>query len=250
MDWKNEPSLLTNRKPRLMKKIIIVATSFDEHEILSGVAQHHKPGYFQFEVTASFGQSPEWWSEKNPDLLILSLPDEEPYLTFFVNKLKNETDKKLKMIWIVKDVSSELMKLSTTFEKVRILKRPFEDFGFYRAMVDLTTDYEEGKQQIHPRYSTEQDVKVLKKSANEVHVMKMRNLSRGGTYLESLATTPAYNLGDILEIDIFLEGLQREYKFEGEVVWKQEPTGIKKLGLGIRFVQTSILGNILDSLES
>lgn len=233
-----------------MKKVIIVATSFDEHELLSGVAQHHAPGTYQFEVTASFGQTSEWWKEKNPDLVILSLPEEEPYLSFFTNKLKNETDRQLKMLWITKDISTELMQLSTQFEKVRIMKRPLEDFSFYRAMVDLTADYEEGKLQTHPRYVTDQDVKVQKKPSKEIFIMRMKNLSRGGSFLEAQNQNPGFVLGDILEIEIFLEALGREYKFEGEVVWRQEATNSKKLGLGIRFVQSSINKDVLEKLES
>ncbi len=250
MDWQAQPSVCPTGSKRLMKKVIIVATSFDEHELLSGVAQHHSPGTYQFEVTASFGQTPEWWKDKNPDLVILSLPEEDPYLSFFMSKLKNETHRELKMLWIAKDISTDLMQLSTQFDRVRIMKRPLEDFSFYRAMVDMTADYEEGKLQTHPRYVTDLDVKVQKKLSKETFIMRMKNLSRGGTFLEAQNQSLSMNMGDVLEIDIFLESLGREYKFEGEVVWRQEPTATRSLGLGVRFVQSSINKDVLEKLES
>ena len=228
-----------------LKKVLIVSTDLHEENMLKSVPQNEVVENLQIESTGSFGQEPTWWAQHAPDILIINLPDEEPLQNYFFSKLKTNVPKNQGILILSKNVSTSLMQLSGQFQKLRILKAPISATNLYKSIIDVVTSRETGKQQIHPRYMTDQDVTVTSDLKAGKMSSKMKNLSLTGAYIESAANTIGLVIGDLVRIQIYTHN-RKEYVFDGRVVWVKAPDGANFIGFGITFVdKEEVYNNLL-----
>lgn len=127
---------------------------------------------------------------------------------------------------------------------VVFLPKPFDSrdlLGIVRKQVMARTV----PQQKFRRYPTLQDAEVVVESTGGRVVTRVRNLSKGGAYLEFMTPTPL-RVGEMVTVTLELKELHRTYTFPAKVVWANRH-GNRGLGIGVEFtgrgdVQRSILG--------
>jgi Tfp pilus assembly protein PilZ len=100
-------------------------------------------------------------------------------------------------------------------------------------------------QQRFRRFATSQDAEIQIESTGGRLNTRVRNLSKGGAYLEFMIPS-ALKVGEFLTVKLELKDLQRTYTFPAKVVWSNRH-GSRGLGIGVEFtgrgdVQRSILG--------
>ncbi len=216
-------------------KVLIVSTSFEEQKKFEEVYAHHNTGQFSFETTASFGQDAAWWALQAPTALVLALPDDEQLLNFYFEKLSKDVPRTTKILFLASNITPGLMKVSGLFSKIRIIKTPVQPFFLYRSLVDLTTEFAEGKAQVHPRYLTDQPVEVTSDLRSKTTSGQMKNLSIGGMYFELNEVIPSFQTGDLVRVAIGLKGL-RAYEFDAKVVWCKSNHTMEATGYGCTFL--------------
>ena len=92
------------------------------------------------------------------------------------------------------------------------------------------------KSQKHPRYKTSLELDIEGLQSGEVYPTKMKNLSKGGAYVE-FDESPKFSPGEFLKLTIPADGEILERTLNGKVVWLQKKSlSNSKPGLGIRFV--------------
>lgn len=218
-----------------MAKVLIVSTSFEEQKKFEEVYVHHNTGQFSFETTASFGQDASWWALQAPAALVLALPDDEQLLSFYFEKLTKDVPRTTKILFLASNISPGLMKVSGLFSRIRIIKTPVQPFFLYRSLVDLTTEFQSGKAQIHPRYLTDQSIQVTSDFRSKSATGQMKNLSIGGMYFELNEQIPTFQVGDLVRVAIGLAGL-RSYDFDAKVVWSKTSLNQEATGYGCTFL--------------
>ena len=213
-----------------MKKVLIISPSLEDQKLIEEVAKDQQWGEgFDYQTTASFGQDSAWWLQAKIDLLMIRLPEDELMQTFFFHKLKNDIPRSIPLAILTPKISQALLQLTPLFQKVRIVKAPVTGFFLYRVMVDLCTEWEEGKTQAAPRYLTEQEIIVGTRDTEKKTKAVMRNLSVSGVYFETPSTGLIFKNEDIVNIQVVLdEG--RSYDFDAKVVWVKDLG--KKMGYG------------------
>jgi len=100
-------------------------------------------------------------------------------------------------------------------------------------------------QQRYRRFATSQDAELEIDATGGRMVTRVRNLSKGGAYLEFM-TPSSLKIGEYIKVKLELKDLQRVYTFPAKVVWSNRH-GNRGLGIGIEFtgrgeIQRSILG--------
>ncbi|MFN7728780.1 MAG: PilZ domain-containing protein [Bdellovibrio sp.] len=220
-----------------MKKVLFITPSSQEQEMVEEVARNHEQGLdFEFQSTASFGQTAGWWSQLRIDLLIISLPEDALLQAAFFSKLRKDVPHSLPLILISPDISQTVLQLTSIFSKVRILKPPLDGFMLYRSILDITTTWEAGKQQIHPRYLTEQPILISLKNGGAPVAGYMKNMSVGGAFFESEDKTLQLKPTDEIKIEIRLMAAEPvKFEFNARIVWVKD-IDQKKSGYGCTFL--------------
>ena len=219
-----------------------------ELDALASVTQNVPAQEMSVEVTGSFGQDAAWWAQNHPDVLIITIPSDPFFQNFFLAKLKKDLPKDINVIALSDSISSDLMKLGDAFQKVRILKTPIEPFYLYRTIVDLTTEYQEGQIQIHPRYLTNQQIEINSESKKGKLTGLMKNLSAGGAYLESTSGDLELNTSDFARVRILIGDPVRHYDFDVRIVWVKRVLPNQR-GFGVAFVnKDEVYNNLLKNL--
>ncbi len=235
-----------------MKKVLIISTSFDQENQLrevyeNALSQPNSESSIVFETTSSFGQDIGWWSIQGPDLLILNLPDDPILQGYFFTKLRKDVPPTQPMIVTCSQISSAMMNLSMEFTKLRMLKSPVDGFVLYRTVMDILTDYNNGQQQIHPRYLTNQPIEVFSDFKQGRWPAMMKNLSLSGAYLEISNNENPIKVGDLIKISV--TGSQAKNTiFDGKVVWAKEKDE-DNVGYGVTFIdQNEVYNQILKNI--
>lgn len=227
-----------------MKRILLIANSFDEQEKLEDIVYHHSPGDFAFETTASFGQDAAYWLSQPPDVVVIDLPNDDALQVFYLNKLRAVVPKTQRIIILCPNVSAALMKLSQEFQRIRLMKAPVDSFMLYRAILDFTKTYEPGKQQVHPRYLTDQKVEVTSDLKQGRTDGRMKNLSLSGAYFEATGLGFEMSPKDFIKLSIFAPTSAKFFVFDAKVVWsKALPEG--GFGFGVMFTNSEDVYNNL-----
>ncbi len=233
-----------------MGKILIISNSFQEQEMLLEVYSHHNTGQFTFETTASFGQPAHYWFQSQPQVLILTMPDDPALQNYYFEKLRSDVPVNLRIIFLCPAMTQGLMEASTLFERVRLIKTPVTGFFLYRAVTDVTTDYPPNEQQIHPRYLTDQQIRLHLVNGGSQVEAKMRNLSISGAYFEIEENTPTFKIEDTVRMTVELAGI-RGYQFDARIVWRKAEVkvdgGVNTMGYGCSFLNKEA---VYDSLLS
>ncbi len=126
---------------------------------------------------------------------------------------------------------------------VAFLEKPFEVkdvVGIVRKMLHAR----KVAHQVHRRYPTSQDAEVEAGGGKKL-MTRVRNLSRGGAYLEFLTPAPV-KIGDTVLVKLELNELNRTYTLPAKVVWTSRASG-RGAGIGVEFtgrgdVKSAILG--------
>lgn len=231
-----------------MKRVLIISTSLEEQSKIEEVAKFHNPGGLTIETTGSFAQDITYWTTQAPDVLILQIPDDDLLQGYFFTKLRKDVHAKQALILLCSAISQKLMQLSMHFSKVRMLKAPVDGFSLYRAVMDLSQDFQvtEGKA-IHPRYLTDLPIEIVLEKTNSKRQAMMKNLSLSGAYFES--SDPLVNLvpGDFCQLNIQIAS-KKQYTIDVKVVWsKPQKSGAQ--GYGVTFVnKEEVYNNLLKNL--
>ncbi|MFN7455068.1 MAG: PilZ domain-containing protein [Pseudobdellovibrionaceae bacterium] len=231
-----------------MKKVLIISTSFDEQKKLEEVAFNHDRDGFSFETTASFGQEPSYWLPQPPALVIIQLPDDDLLQSYYFTKLRSSVPITQPLLFLCSQVTVPLMQLSQSFDRVRMMKTPIDGFALYRAVVDNTKDYEPGKQQIHPRYLTDQKVEIL----SDFHPGKisgvMKNLSLTGAYIEADQLSFPVEPENFIKVSALIGTSMRSFIFDARVVWKKKQDH-GMTGFGVMFVnRDDVYDNLMKNI--
>lgn len=231
-----------------MKKILIISTSLEEQDLIEEVAQQHSPGGFEIETTASFGQDLSFWLASPPEILVVNLPDDDLLQGYYFTKLRRDVQTSQAVIFLCSQISAPLMQLSTHFSKVRIVKTPAGSFTLYRHVVDLAQEYGDGKQQIHPRYMTDQVIEVSSDFRDGKTEATMKNLSKGGIYFEAKESDFKLAAGDLAKVSILLGNPSKQYVFDIKIVWaRPQPNG--EIGYGVAFIEKEeVYNNLLKNI--
>lgn len=199
----------------------------------------------QFETTASFGQEPSWWVENGPDALIISLPPDDLMQGYYLNKLRNDVPRSLPVLLLSSTVSASLMQLSQIFMKVRMLKTPVDGAVMVRTVVEMVTNWGPGREQTHPRYMTDQEIKITSESTpGNSLAARMKNLSLSGAYFESENRDSHFNPGDYIKLVVMTGEPLREHSFDARIVWIK-PIHEQGRGFGVTFVNKEDVYNHL-----
>lgn len=228
-----------------MIKVLIVSTSFDEQQHLEEVASQHSSGRFVFETTSSFSQDPEFLLMAI-DVLALSLPPEADLQEAYFTKIKRDISADKPMLFLCEKMSPELIRMSQTWKKLRLIKTPIDPDSLFRALVDITTDYPSGQQQVHPRYLTDLNIEVISDIKSVRQKARMKNLSIGGAYFEVTDTNSGFQTGDLVRLSISLSE-SRSYEFDAKIVWNRPAPENAAIGYGCTFLNKE---QVYDALLS
>lgn len=218
--------------------------------MLEEVYSHHNSGQFVFETTASFGQPAHFFFQSPPQVLILTMPEDPHLQSYYFEKLRADVPVNLRIIFLCSAMTQGLMEASTLFERVRLIKTPVTGFFLYRAVTDITTDYPPNEQQIHPRYLTDQPIRLHLISGGASVEAQMKNLSISGAYFEIEENHPSFKVEDMIRMTVELAGI-RGYQFDARIVWRKPDIkvdgGKNKMGYGCAFLNKEA---VYDSLLS
>lgn len=232
-----------------MFRVVLVSTSFHEQELLEAVYAENDTGQFSFETTASFGQEAVFWT--HVDVLILLVPVDPQLQKAFLDRLPT-VSRKTKLIILTEQFTPLLMQASQIFQGVRLMKAPVNGYALYRALIDITTNYPVGQQQVHPRYLTDLPIQVVSDLKGLRMTARMKNLSVGGAYFEvseELALAgPAKKLtrGDLIRLAIQMPA-GKKYDFDAKLVWTRPSLADAIEGFGCAFLNKE---QVYDSLLS
>ncbi|RYZ65330.1 MAG: hypothetical protein EOP05_20760, partial [Proteobacteria bacterium] len=140
------------------------------------------------------------------------------------------------------DLSSALAELRA-MKDVTFLEKPFDTkdlVGIVRKMLHARAV----AQRIHRRFDTAQDAEI-ESDAGKKMASRVRNLSRGGAYLEFMVPAPV-KIGDRVKVTLELKDVNRTYTLPAKVVWTSRGSG-RGAGVGVEFtgpgdVKSAILG--------
>lgn len=222
-----------------MKSVLVIGASTVEQGLLEQEFKLAQSKDYKVETTASFGQGIDWWAQNRKDVVILTLPDDLQLQNFFVIKLKSgDVPKDIPFIILTHHLNEEILELSSHFLSIRILKNPADGPTLFKAVNDLLTPREVGKQQSHPRFLTQEPAELFLLGSNTAINTVMRNLSKSGAYLESETNLIAsLKAGESIRIKFELSHIARQYEMEARVVWIRPLTeDPKRSGIGISFI--------------
>lgn len=225
-----------------MTRVLIISTSTKEQYLLEDALQARgDTSQYKIDVTASFAQSKEWWLEEGPDVLVIEFPEDDMLQGYFFNKLRKEVPETMPTIFVTPTVTAQVMALNNHLKKVRILKSPFTKEALLKTLDDISTKRTSEKEQVHPRYSTEQEVQVDGVGLTQSLRMTMKNISKGGALLEC-ESDPELKPGSLLKVKIGLKDVNKFYQFDVKVVWTRQE---QNLLIGVAFVGKDDVYNYL-----
>lgn len=214
-----------------MKKVLIISPHTHEQELLQSAALAHRPGDFSFEATTSFAQDVNYWTIQAPDVLVINIPDDDQLQGLYFAKIRKDLLKNQAIIFLCTSISPGLMQISQIFSKVRIMKAPLEKNSLFRAVIDLTAEFEDGRRQISPRYLTEQEIEIRSDLSDGRIRGVMKNLSVTGAYFETLEDGFEIKSGDFVRISVYAGAPVKLYVFDVRIVWtKKTESGNKCFG--------------------
>jgi hypothetical protein len=233
-----------------LKRVLIVSTSFDEQNMLESVMKFHDPGSFAVDTTASFGQEESFWLEEAPDLLVVKLPDEELMEQYFHAKLQKDVPKSQPILFLSRNISSSLMQLSLTFQKIRLLKIPTDAMTLFKTIQDALRPFQKGKQQAHPRFMTDHNTELEIRPSGDKIAATMKNLSLSGAYFEADLPENSLKKSDILKVKIEIGDPKKFYFFDAKIIWIKLQRSPNTFGFGVNFIDTDeSIDSILKNLE-
>lgn len=126
---------------------------------------------------------------------------------------------------------------------IALLEKPFEPkevVGIVRKMLHAR----KVAHQVHRRFNTSQEAELEAVDGKKL-MTRVRNLSRGGAFLEFLTPAPI-RIGEVVMVRLELDELNRTYTIPAKVVWTSRASG-RGAGIGVEFtgkgdVKSAILG--------
>jgi len=118
------------------------------------------------------------------------------------------------------------------------LEKPFEMkdlLGIVRKMLLARAVL----QRVHRRFATSQEAEVSFLTSGGVMSSKIRNLSKGGAYLEFLQPAPI-KVGELVNLKMELKDVNRSYTLQAKIVWTSR-TNTRGAGIGVEFVGRNAL---------
>lgn len=228
-----------------MKKILLISANLSLQNAIEEEARKNNLVGVSLVTTDVFDQERSWWEANAPDLLVINFPADEVKQARYIMKIKKDIPNNLPLLLLSHSMSPDLIRLTMNFLRVRVIKSPFLPFAVLTAVKNLIETYEEGKQQAHPRYLTNQIIEVVKSEDEGKIKGKMKNLSLSGAYFESRDEHAEINPGDFAKMSIMIGEPLKYYSFDIRVVWKKPVTGSDITGYGVTFVNQEDFFNSL-----
>jgi hypothetical protein len=142
-----------------------------------------------------------------------------------------------------KFTSLQLKSVPMADPRAVLLEKPF-DIKDLRGIVRKMLLARAVAQRVHRRFVTSQDAQVEPFGRNESYLSRVRNLSRGGAYLEFVQAVPL-RTGEMVRLKMALQDVNRTYLMPAKVVWTGKDGNDKSVGVefvGGGDVQKLILG--------
>lgn len=134
---------------------------------------------------------------------------------------------------IAKGDVSKAVRIAKATPGLVFLEKPFEMkdlLGIIRKMLLARAV----SQRVHRRFATSQDAEVSFSNGGGTIVSRVRNLSKGGAYLEFMQPAPI-KVGELVNLKMELKDVNRSYTLHAKVVWTSR-TNTRGAGIGVEFV--------------
>ncbi|MEK7356673.1 MAG: PilZ domain-containing protein, partial [Bdellovibrionota bacterium] len=134
---------------------------------------------------------------------------------------------------IAKSDVSKAVRAAKATPNLVFLEKPFEMkdlLGIIRKMLLARAVL----QRVHRRFATSQDAEVSFLTTGGTMSSRVRNLSKGGAYLEFLQPAPI-KVGELVSVKLELKDVNRTYSMQAKIVWTSR-TNSRGAGVGIEFV--------------
>lgn len=138
------------------------------------------------------------------------------------------------LIMVKSKVLSAIQELEALDENVVFLEKPFE-IKDLNGIVQKMLSARSVAQRIHRRYNTMQDAEVEFSGREDRFVSRVRNLSKGGAYIEFSNLAPA-KVGEILKVRFELKEMNRSYTMPAKIVWTSRSSLNGGTAIGVEFV--------------
>jgi hypothetical protein len=151
-------------------------------------------------------------------------------------------EQKLAVISISNSISKEIFAYNRKVKQIVLFERPYNKSDF-RTICQRANEGRLIYLRQHERFATNQNVKIERIVTNEVFDGIMRNMSRGGAFLESAATFQEH---EVLKLTITLDMVAKSHVMYGEVVrMASDAFGKGRNGVGLRYISPEDLYNAL-----
>ena len=220
------------------KAILIISVNLNEQLMIEDYSKQMKAtSKFlipKIRTTASFGQEASWWEKNAPDILVVSLPEDSFLQSQFILKLRTDVPKHIPLLLTCEVITTGIMQLTTVFSKIRIVRGPEDAEKFFTGLHELFAQYSPGRQQVAPRFPTNQAGKLTRSDSSEEVPIILKNMSSTGLYFEVVNDPLELGINQTVKIQVEIPGI-RDYAFEGKIIWRKN-LELNRIGFGLRFL--------------
>lgn len=182
---------------------------------------------------------------KDTDLLVFNLQD------FSKKKLNAVTElRKLgidfPLLSIANTYDEEAYKFVSQLDKAVLLNKPFTD----KQLITLSSKMIEGDaatQRKFPRFGTQEKAYLSLYPNGEPTEVEVKDLSKGGACFVAPIGV-GFRVGDVIKVRLYLDDVERNHNFFGQVMWMDLITDEGKYYIGVKFMSESqIFKSLLSS---
>ncbi len=182
-------------------------------------------------VTTTRPQATKLELSGEPDLVIFNFNDWKKDELKWVEGLRNEGYRNMIMILAKADAPTAVRNLQL-LERIVYLEKPYESRDLV-GIAEKSIRKGEVAQQIHRRFSTEQEA-LVEFSVGRSVSSRIFNMSKTGAYLE-LNGLKDVSIGDDVRLRMELEDVSRTYVMPARIVWTQVMGRTGGTGVGVHF---------------
>lgn len=192
-------------------------------------------GKFDAELTNTASEAIEKITRQNIELLIMNLGN------FTKNKVQLAQDLRslgygFPIMILAHIITTDTHKIISDLSNTVLLEKPYE-LKDLTGLSEKLIDGRPVRQRIFRRYYTNETAQLELFKGGQAITSKIRNLSRGGAFIEYKG--PQLALGDVLRLNIDLKQVSRHYEVNAKVVWatQKSPWGDDP-GVGVEFIKS------------
>lgn len=190
---------------------------------------------YSFSSTASFGQESAWWADNQPDLLVICLPEHPSDQQLFIDRMLAVLPKDIRLMLVTAEITPALLKLSSHFSDLRMLKGPVQGNAFFKAIDDFVTFANPEAKQKHQRHAVNIQSRIEVAGTGDVFNAVAKNISIGGAYVETESQSKV-DPDDKISLTFFLGEMSKEYQLDARIIWVRPLSAGRGMALGVSFI--------------